>query len=408
MIELVIAALWFAMVTLLLTRAFFQYRHYEVLSPKFMSTQDAPSVTVIIPARNEARNIFQCVSSLREQNYPEEKRNIIVVDDNSEDETSALASKAARSDSRIKLIQGSKLPSGWMGKPFACWQGAQLAESDWLCFIDADTTASPALLATAISTAQIRNLDMLSLEPFQVLGSFWERLIIPAGFVLLAFQQDVRKTNDPDNPEAVANGQFILIRRDVYRKLGGHASVRTQVTEDTALAQAVKNTGGRLALLGAEQLIQTRMYTGLKSLWEGFSKNLTETVGGIIPALLVGLSALIMAGAALVIPMWTGVRAFEALKPILAVAFGLGMFGSAALFATHISATRYFIIPFGYGFLFPLGYIMGTALAINSVLAHLRRRITWKGRTYESAFEPRENKAAHNRASTLSRREKTS
>src|SRR5581483_729614 len=265
MIELVIAALWFAMVTLLLTRAFFQYRHYEVLSPKFMSTQDAPSVTVIIPARNEARNIFQCVSSLREQNYPEEKRNIIVVDDNSEDETSALASKAARSDSRIKLIQGSKLPSGWMGKPFACWQGAQLAESDWLCFIDADTTASPALLATAISTAQIRNLDMLSLEPFQVLGSFWERLIIPAGFVLLAFQQDVRKTNDPDNPEAVANGQFILIRRDVYRKLGGHASVRTQVTEDTALAQAVKNTGGRLALLGAEQLIQTRMYTGLKS-----------------------------------------------------------------------------------------------------------------------------------------------
>src|SRR5207248_7969753 len=109
---------------------------------------------------------------------------------------------AAAGDERVQLLAGAALPGGWAGKPHACWQGAAAAgKVDWLCFIDADTTADPPLLRTAIAAAEARGLDMLSVQPFQELGSWSERLVLPAGFFFVAFTQDLRRVNDPNQPD---------------------------------------------------------------------------------------------------------------------------------------------------------------------------------------------------------------
>src|SRR5581483_9446052 len=136
----------------------------------------------------------------------------------------------------------------------------------------------PALLRAAVGEALRRRVDLLSLEPRQELVTLWERLVIPAGLFVLAFLRDFRSLNDPASPQAAANGQFILIRRAVYDRIGGHAAVRDAICEDRALAQAAKDAGCSVALLGAATLARTRMYRNLPALWEGLRKNSTETL----------------------------------------------------------------------------------------------------------------------------------
>ncbi len=273
-----LAIFWISAVGVLMMRALTQYRHYEMLPAQpWPPGRGAPPVSVIIPARNEAHNIGPCLRSLLAQDYP--CFEAIVVDDNSTDDTAKIV-RSFQSDPRVRLLSSKPLASGWTGKSHACWQGALAASGEWLCFVDADTLACPALLSTAVQAMGSRQLDLLSLEPFQDLGSFWERLIIPAGFFLLAFYHDLRRVNKPTSPEAAANGQFILVRRNAYDAICGHAAVRAEICEDSALARLMKRSGKRIALLGAETLIHTRMYTGLKTLWQGLSKNVVEMVGG--------------------------------------------------------------------------------------------------------------------------------
>jgi chlorobactene glucosyltransferase len=378
---LFVAIFWSAVVTGLLWRAITQYRHYETLSPAASGGKVGATVAVIIPARNEEHTIARCLKSLVAQEYP--SCQIIVVNDNSTDATAARV----REFQTVRLIEGQPLPPGWAGKPHACWQGASATTAEWLCFMDADTVANPGLLASAVEAAERRGLDMLSLEPYQELGSFWERLIIPAGFFLLAFQQDLRRVNNPDAADAVANGQFILVRRSAYVAVGGHAAVRAEICEDSALALAVKRSGRKLALIGAEKLIRTRMYTGLFSLWQGLSKNVTEMLGGPGVTAMVAMAALFLGVASLALPAWAWPHIWHGgiVERVSAVAIWLP---SLALLGTHIAGAIYFGIPFWYGFLFPFGYIFGAAIALNSVRWRRRGRVSWKGRIYEPPAKP--------------------
>ncbi len=373
---LALAILWGGIVTGLLLRAVIQYRHYELLRARAaseLSREKPDTVTVIVPARNEARNIGRCARGLMAQDYP--WLEVVVVNDNSSDHTGSIVRDLSCFDHRLRLLECGALPEGWAGKPRACWRGARDSSGEWLCFLDADTTAEPTLITTAVKAAQERGLDMLSLEPFQELGSFWERTIIPAGFLLLAFGQDLRRVNDPAYADAAANGQFILIRRSVYERVGGHAAVREEICEDTALARRVKGAGYRLAILGASDLVQTRMYTNLATLWEGLSKNVVEMMGGTRATLLAALSSFALGWVTLLLPilLW---RQGDIAAGIIAT------MASTALAATHISAARYFRIPFFYGLFFPVGYTMGGLIALNSIRLRWSRRVAWKGRVY--------------------------
>jgi chlorobactene glucosyltransferase len=384
MAALLAGAIWADLVGWLLLRLLRQFRTHRnaSLGPPPISTEQLPAVAILVPARNEIGNIGACLAGLTAQRGLSYGLSITVVDDGSQDGTAEAVSKFGRDDPRIRLIDAGELPAGWMGKPHACWQGALQAEAEWLCFVDADVRATPDLVRTALAAALDQRIDMLSLNPLQEVGSFWERLIIPAGLVLIGCVQDLRPVNQSRANQIAVNGQVLLIRRDVYVAAGGHAAVRGEICEDKALAIRIKQAGWSYRLLGAEHLARTRMYTGLGTLWEGLAKNATEILGDGPNTVAAATAALVVGWAAVLMPLLTVLAAIR--EPSAAVLAGaaLALLGSATIIGVQIGTARYFRILPLFGFLFPVAYSAVAALAWRSFALRRAGRVTWKGRTY--------------------------
>lgn len=343
----------------------------------------APRIAVIVPARDEAANIERCLRCLIAQTYPADRLRILVVDDHSADATAAIAAALAADHPQLCVRPSPPLPAGWVGKSHACWIGARdvSAETEWLCFIDADVRAEPALVASAFAAASSEPLDLLSLAPRQELESFAERLVMPCGLYLLAFCQDLRRVQAPESPDATATGQFMLARRRDYFALGGHAAVRREICEDLALARLFKQSGRSVLLRDGSRLVSARMYTGWGTLWPGIAKNLVEMLGGAVATAVTAGCAVILAWALWVIPLADGVSCARgsaqgclAMVPALAAAL--------AALALHVVGAAHFRIPLWYGLMFPLGYTAGALMAIDSMRWRWRGRVGWKGRIY--------------------------
>ncbi|MBV8494910.1 MAG: glycosyltransferase [Alphaproteobacteria bacterium] len=376
-------AAWATLIGWLLLRLLRQFRtHRNASLGRSPVAASLPPVAIIVPARNEIANIETCLKGLREQRGLTKNSSIIIVDDGSQDGTAEAVARIAREDARISLIEAGDLPAGWMGKPHACWQGASQAKAEWLCFIDADVRATPDLVGTALAAALQQRLDMLSLNPLQELGGFWERLIIPAGLVLIGCVQDLRPVNDPASPEIAVNGQFLLIRRAVYFAVGGHAAARNEIAEDKALAVRVKRAGFRYRMLGAEHLARTRMYRGLGPLWEGLAKNATEILGNAPNTVAAATAALIIGWAAILIPVLAAISATRQPTAASIAGAALALLATAAAVGIHIGAARYFRIPPAFGLLFAGAYSAVAALAWRSFALRRAGHVTWKGRTY--------------------------
>ena len=338
---------------------------------------------MIVPARDEAANIGPCLQSLLAQDYPASQFGVLVVDDHSTDATPAIVRGLAARHPQLSLMQSPALPPRWVGKSHACWVGARAVTpgAEWLCFIDADVRLKPSALSSAIAAASIRRLDLLSLAPRQELQSFAERLILPCGLILLSFLQDLRQAQARSGPDVTATGQFMLVRREAYEAVGGHAAVCTAICEDLEFARRLKQSGRTVLLMGGDRLLATRMYTGWRTLWPGLAKNLVDTLGGPLATLLLALAAVTLAWAAWVIPLFDLVRWWQGAAHA-SVALLLALAGSGAAFGLHVAATFYFRIPFWYGLLFPLGYTAGALMAVDSVRRRLRGQVSWKGRIY--------------------------
>lgn len=380
-LTLIVSLAWLGLVAWLIGRAWGQRNALARVVP-VEAAADAPRVAVIVPARDEALNIEPCLRSLTAQRYPADRVRFIVVDDDSSDGTADIAAALAREDARITVVQAPPLPPGWKGKVHACCVGAARAgEAEWLCYLDADMRAAPALLASAIGAAKSGTLDLLTLAPRQRLESFAERLILPCGLYALGFSQDLVKIQAPDSGEAVATGQFMLLRRDPYERVGGFAEVRERICEDVELARLLKRRGYRVLMQDGTHLLETRMYTGWGTLWPGFAKNLVHMAGGTARTLALAVVAVVMAWAAVLVPAYDAGACLAgshgaciALVPALAA--------SCAALALHIAGALHFGIPWAYGLLFPLGYSVGALLALDSVRWRCIGRVRWKGRTY--------------------------
>ena len=381
---LILGLMWFAVVMWLLARVIRQFRVHECGSLRALECgEPLPSVAVVVPTRDEAGNIETCLTHLLAQSGVEGRISVFVLDDESQDGTPEIAGKYAGGSMPVEVLAAGPLPSGWLGKPHACWRGALASRSDWLCFIDADVRASPDLLRVALLTAKTQHLHMLSLHPHQELGGFWERVVLPAGMLMIACAKDHSAAQDPISPEATANGQFILIRRDIYFAVGGHAAVRMQICEDQALARLVKQSGHRLRAVGGEKFIRTRMYTGLQSLWEGFSKNAIEIMGTAHGTLATAVGGLLVGWSTWLIPILAVTLASEAASVKGWLGFVVAGIGSLVIVAVQVGTLRHFQTSALYVFLFPVGVSIAAAIAVHSIVLRLRGRTTWKGRSYE-------------------------
>jgi len=225
-------------------------------------------VSVIIPARNEEASLASCLESLIAQTGLSFE--IMVVNDHSTDRTGEIAA----SFPGVRVIDAGPLPDGWTGKNNAVATGAREARGNWFLFTDADTVHLPGSLARALSEAKEHNVDMLSYSPEQIAVTFWEMAILPVVFAELVRQYPPSKVSDPNSPEAAANGQYILVKREAYDAVGGHAAVASSILEDVALARAVKASGRKIRFRYAADAVRTRMYRNFHQLREGWTKNL--------------------------------------------------------------------------------------------------------------------------------------
>ena len=242
-----------------------------------------PSVAVLLPARNEAGGIEECVHSLLAQRYPHFR--VIALDDESSDGTGHLLAHMAANERRLEIVAGVPLPHGWLGKNWACHQLAQAAGEEWLLFVDADTQHHPLMLLDTVAAALASGADLLTGVPRQEARTWAERLAVPmlpwALFALLPLPL-VGSSRWPFLSAAI--GQFMLFKRSAYQQVAGHAAVRGSVVEDLALGRTVKRAGLRLMFCDLGARVQCRMYHNWREVWDGFGKNLFPLFNYNLPA----------------------------------------------------------------------------------------------------------------------------
>jgi len=236
-----------------------------------------PCISAIVPARDEEAVIGACVTSLAEQ---AEIAEILVVNDQSNDGTVAAVRRAAAEIPKLKLLEAGKLPEGWVGKNNAVWRGAAEARCKWLLFTDADAEFLPGATARALQIAQESDAALVSFSPEQVTGTWYEKALIPFVYCRLARHFSFKDVNDPKNRAAAANGQFLMIRRDVYDAIGGHAAIAGEVLEDVALARNAKSAGYPIWFGSGKGVVKARMYRSFAAMREGWKKNLYLLMGG--------------------------------------------------------------------------------------------------------------------------------
>jgi len=230
-----------------------------------------PLVSIMVPARNEAENIKMCVISLLKQDYANIE--ILVLDDNSTDDTSLIVKRIAEKDSRVKLITGKPLKDGWIGKSYACHQLAKHARGRYFLFTDADTLHFKNAVSSTIGCLIKNKLDALSAIPKQIMVGIHERLVVTwvhFGILSLLPLILIKKSKYP--LFCTANGQCMLFKREVYRKIGGHKSIKTKILEDIHISKQVKRHGYRFMLFDGSKNIYCRMYRNFRGLIKGFSK----------------------------------------------------------------------------------------------------------------------------------------
>lgn len=332
------------------------------------------TVSVIVPARNEAGRVLrQSISSILSQDY--ENFEVIVVNDRSTDKTGEILEQLAKDNTNLKVVNGKEPEPGWLGKPFALQQGYEKASGEWVLITDADIIFSPSTLKTAVNFARKNGLDALTLLPKIIHRSFWETLFLPVfgWFCLLAMPPQF--VNNPKRKEAMGIGNFFLFRKSVLDELGGFSLVRGEVAEDLRMAEILKQRGFKLRIEYAPKLIETRMYSGFKQIWEGFTKNLFSGVKFSLRKSILSSFFIFLFG---VFP------AFAAILMLVSGIYTLAFW----FFLVYLMQVLTFVIVHlkwegnsPYALLTPLGILLFLLVFINSTFRIVTGKgVTWKGR----------------------------
>jgi glycosyltransferase involved in cell wall biosynthesis len=327
------------------------------------------SVTAIVPARNEESVITTCIQSLGVQS---EIAEILVVNDQSFDHTADVVGSLMEKIPNLRLLEAGGLPDGWFGKNHALWVGVQQAKSGWLLFTDADAEHEPNSAARALQIAHEHNAALISFSPEQITEKWYEKALIPYVYLRLAKKFSYDQVNDPASSAAAANGQFLMIRRDVYDSIGGHPGVAGEVLEDVAIATRVKQSGRGIWFGSGKGFVRTRMYRSFGAMWEGWKKNLYRLMGGTPWAVFRELESnlpwipflLILIGLKFPFLLFLGVLFLIARQ----TSYGLDL------------ARNHF--PFSFIFYYVPAVLLYVGVLWASYRSHVNGRIAWKGREY--------------------------
>lgn len=288
----------------LITLSFFaRFRMGRLLRSRDELPAEPPTLSIVMPAHNEGSSVAENFRRLVEQDYPNAE--IIGIDDRSTDETpAALAKVAAESAGRARVVTVDSLPPGWLGKCHALHVGTRELRSDWILFVDSDVTLAPDAARKAVALAVARGYDALSVFIQLRAPGFWESTLLPLLAIAWSGAYTISLTNDDSKPNlAFANGQFFLIKRELYERVGNHESVKDQIVEDCALMQRLKRAGGKVRLMLGQPLGTVRMHTNLKQIFNGWARIFAGTSGrrpgrilGVMLFVLLTVGALIVAG----------------------------------------------------------------------------------------------------------------
>ncbi len=354
--------------------------------------RDAPPVDVVVPAHNEERDIESTVTSILAQDYP--ALHLTVIDDQSVDATGAIVDRleARQREAPVKthllrVIHGVERPEGWVGKTWALHQGVADARAEWLLFVDGDIHLHPEALPTAWRKAEETGADLVSFLARPACDTFWQGTIAVSFMQVLAQLFPLDRVNDPRRAEAIAAGGFILVRRSVYERAGGHQGVRREIIEDIQLARRIKGVGGRLSVHLAPDLVWTHMYGGFGDIWRGLRKNAYAGMDYQFHKYVVGtVVALLMAWAPPVALAWglLGLVFPLAAPGGPALWIGLGLWGWLAQALASAPMLRYLRLSAPFAFSLPAGITAYVAIATASVWHHHRGRVLWKERVYSA------------------------
>jgi glycosyltransferase involved in cell wall biosynthesis len=335
-------------------------------------------VSAIIPARNEEASIARAVESVAMQL---EVGEVIVVNDQSTDGTGAILAELAKRIPKLKVIEAGPLPAEWVGKNHAISIGAAAAQGDWLLFTDADTYHYPGATRRALSDAVDHDAVFVSYSPEQEMETWWERALIPFVYCRLAARFSFARVNDPARPDAAANGQFLLVLRDAYDAVGGHAAVAREILDDVMLARLVKRNGYGIYFTAPMGVVRTRMYRSFAAMWQGWTKNLYPLMGGDSKSMFFEfIETLPISEAGLLIVAllhFAGVR--TSLLVAVAGVFAGVLLGRHLAYAAALYRNLY---PTSYIKYHVVGSTLYSAALVESWWKSTRGKVVWKGREY--------------------------
>ena len=359
------------------------YKNVSKFILPLQTLKKGPLVSVLIPARNEEKNIGRCLRSLIKQDY--QNIEILVLDDNSSDGTGRVVEKLSKKDTRIRLIRGCSLGRGWKGKSYACHQLSREAAGEYYVFTDADTLHFPNSISSSLEALISRRLDALSVFPKQIMVSVHERMVVIfINIAVLALMPLglIRKMKSPKI--SIANGQFMLFKRSVYKSIGGHRSIKSDIVEDVAISKQVKKHGFRFMVFDGRSTVYCRMYDGFKGVVRGFSKFIFAAMNYSVIKLGVVVSFVMLLFLVPLILLPLGLYIFN--WPLLVNVMILSQV-SIVLFIRIVMTFR-FKSRFTDIFLHPLSMFYIVVLSVNSVYqAKYGSGIFWKDRFYSIAEE---------------------
>lgn len=356
-------------------------------SPRF-SAEPAPLVSIMVPAKDEEESIERCLTSLRSQDYPNFE--ILVVDDRSDDRTAEIVQAISDRDDRVRLIQIEELPDGWTGKTHALHVCQQHANGDWYLFVDADTEQHSSCVSITMQNAVADNVDFLTLIPALEAQSILEGSAQPFGGTLLWMLQPLSHANNPDELEAgFANGQFILMHKSAYEKLGGHESVRTHFCEDVAFGRAARLLRLNLRIARAPEISTVRMYSSAAQIVKGWSRIFYSVVNADACKIWLLLLAVSLFSVVPYInmPLYGGLWLAGYTSQFVAVMFWLSVVHEIGQFTLYYrvydsSGTR----PAWYQLFRVIGIALMVRVLLKTISLCKTHQVEWRGTSYDASI----------------------